>query len=179
MHSVACFSSAEITETCIHLINQDHDTLNFQFIHVYNNHQIIVQICNQLEKLQIEHKLVLVNYPLLTQLSVGLLYILEHSFEKITIEICANKGYRIILETYRPDERVLNHLRTIFDASYDALNENMVIWSIIPMTILYGKIYTYIYIIEIILHKYIFSLVFTYIKYLKIDIFDEQGNISY
>lgn len=150
---------------CICPIDQHCDILSFQFIHVYNSHQIIVEVCNRLEKLQIEQTLVLINYPLLTQLSVGLLYILGNSFDKIAIEIYADKGYRIILETYRPDEKILNHLRTVLAASYNTRNENMAIWSIMPMTILYGKIHRYIYKMEtFILQKYIFIKIYVHIS---------------
>lgn len=142
MHFAACFPSTKITETRIQLLNQHYDSLSFQLIHIYDSQQIIVKICDQLERLSIGQTLVLTDYPMLTQFSVGLLYILGNSFEEMMMEI-HDKGYHIILKTYRSN-KVLNYLHMIRDALYNALDENMSIWSIVPITILYGKVHRYI-----------------------------------
>lgn len=102
---------------------------------------MIAEIYDRLEKLRIGQTLVLVGYSLLTQLNIGLLHLLSGFFDKITVDICDNEGYRIKLETYKRNDKAFNDLREIFTASQNARKDNMIIWSIIPITILYGKIY--------------------------------------
>lgn len=101
---------------------------------------MIAEFYDRLEKFQTGQTLVLVGYSLLTQLNIGLLHLLSGFFDKINVEICDNEGYRIKLETYRRNDKVLNDLREILTASHNARKDNMTIWSIIPVTILYGKI---------------------------------------
>lgn len=117
------------------------EMLSFQFIRDHDGHGTIAAVCDRLEKLQTGQTLVLFGYSLLTQLNVGLLHLLSSSFERITAETCDNEGYRLKLEIYRRNEKVLNDLHEILAASHRARKENMAIWSIIPILILYGKIY--------------------------------------
>lgn len=166
MRSSVCFPPAEIAGELVQQIDPSHEILSFQFVQDYDSHRTIAQIYDRLEELQPEQTLVLVGYSLLTQLNIGLLYLLGNSFNKITIEIHDNEGYRLKLETYRRNEKVLNYLREILTASHSACKENMSIWSIIPMMVLYGKIHGRINDVDFIhfdsiLHKYIIVRFYT------------------
>lgn len=135
LYHALCFPSAETIEE--QRIDPTHEMLCFQFVRDYDSHRTIADIYNRLEKLQIGQTLVLIGYSLLTQLNVGLLYLLGGLFDKITVEICYNEGYRIKLEKYKHDDKILSNLHEIFMASTNILQENMTIWSIIPITFLY------------------------------------------
>ncbi|XP_071559620.1 cap-specific mRNA (nucleoside-2'-O-)-methyltransferase 2-like isoform X1 [Temnothorax nylanderi] len=137
MRTTVCFPPAEITREFAQQIDRNHEILSFQFVQDYDSHRTIAEIYDRLEKLQSEQTLILVGYPLLTQLNIGLLYLLGNTFNKIIVEVHDNEGYRLKLETYRRNEKVLNCLREILTASYNARQENKAIWSIIPMKVLY------------------------------------------
>lgn len=141
MRTTICFPPAKVTSELAQQIDPSHEILNFQFVQDYDSHRTITKIYDRLEKLQSEQTLIFVGYSLLTQLNIGLLYLLGNLFSKIIVEIHDNEGYRLKLETYRRNEKVLNCLREILTASYNARQENMAIWSIIPMAVLYGKIH--------------------------------------
>jgi len=136
------FPPAEITRELAQQIDPSYKILSFQFVQDYDSHRTIVEIYDQLKKLKSEQTLIFIGYSLLTQLNVDILRLLRNSFNKIIVEIHNNEGYRLKLETYRRNEKVLYYLREILDASYDAHEKNMAIWSIIPMTVSYGKIHT-------------------------------------
>lgn len=141
MHLIAIFPPPiEIVEKLPQQFSPNDEILNCQFARVYDSHQTIVEIYDRLKTLQTKQTLILIGYPLLSQLNVGLLYILGNSFNKTTINIHDNGNCYIKLETYQQNENVLNHFHKILAASYDARKENMAIWSVIPMTVLYGKI---------------------------------------
>jgi len=144
MHITVCFPPAEITTEFVSQIDPSYEILSFQFIQNYDSHRIIAEIYDRLEKLESEKTLVLIGYSLLTQLNIGLLYLLGNSFNKIIVEIHDNEGYRLKLENYRRNEKVLKYLDEILIASHNACKQNMAVWSIIPITVLYGKIYEYI-----------------------------------
>ncbi|XP_072747388.1 cap-specific mRNA (nucleoside-2'-O-)-methyltransferase 2 isoform X1 [Anoplolepis gracilipes] len=131
------FPSAELTREQTQRIDPALETLSFQFVHDYDSHRTIAEIYDRLKKFQTGQTLVLVGYSLLTQLNIGLLHLLSGFFEKITIEINDNEGYRIKLETYKHNDKVLNNLREILTTSHNARKDNMTIWSIIPTMILY------------------------------------------
>ncbi|XP_025995352.1 cap-specific mRNA (nucleoside-2'-O-)-methyltransferase 2 isoform X2 [Solenopsis invicta] len=137
MHSTVCFPPAEFTKELAQQIDPSHEVLSFQFVQDYDSHQTIIKIYDRLEKLQSDQTLVLVGYSLLTQLNIGLLYLLGNFFENIIVEIHDNEGYRLKLQAYRRNEKVLNYFREILTASHNACKENMAIWSIIPVTVLY------------------------------------------
>lgn len=143
-HVTVCFPPAEIMEKLEQQNNSDCQTLSFKFIDICDSHQIISNISNQLEKLQIGQTLILIGYCLLTQLNVNLLYILGNSFDNIIVEIHDNESYHIKLENYRHDKKVLNYLHEILKASCNTNRDNTRIWSVIPITVLYGKICKYI-----------------------------------
>lgn len=141
MRTTVCFPPAEITEE---LTDPNHEILSFQFAQDYDGHRTIAEIYDRLKKLQSEQTLIFVGYSLLTQLNIDLLCLLGNFFNKIIVEVHDNEGYRLRLETYRRNEKVLNCLHEILTASYNARQENMTIWSIIPITVLYkihGKIH--------------------------------------
>lgn len=133
------FPSAEVTRELAQQIDSNHEILSFQFVH-YDSHQTIAKIYNRLKNLQPKQTLIFVGYSLLTQLNVGLLFLLGNFFDKIIVEVHHNEDYLLKLETYRCNEKVLNYLHKILTVSYNAHQENMAIWSIIPISILYGKI---------------------------------------
>lgn len=135
LYHALCFPSAEMIEE--QRIDPTHEMLCFQFVRNYDSHQTIADIYTRLKKLQIGQTLVFIGYSLLTQLNVGLLYLLGDLFDKITVEICDNEGYRIKLEKYRHDDKILSNLHEILTASTNILQENMTIWSIIPIAFLY------------------------------------------
>lgn len=144
MRTTVCFPPAKIMKEFVQQNDPSYEILSFQFVQDYDSHRTIAQIYDRLEKLQSERTLVLVGYSLLTQLNIGLLHLLGNFFNKIIVEVHDNEGYRLKLETYRRNEKALNYLREILTASHNARKENMSIWSIIPMTVLYGKIYGHI-----------------------------------
>ncbi|RLU27367.1 hypothetical protein DMN91_001169 [Ooceraea biroi] len=137
--STVCFPPAEaITQLSTEQQNDpNYEILSFEFVHNYDSHRTITQVSDRLDKLQTGQTLILLGYSLLTQLNVGLLYLLSSSFEKIIIETCDNEGYRVKLETYRRNEKIINNLQEILAASHNARKENMAVWSIVPMMILY------------------------------------------
>ncbi|XP_036149848.1 cap-specific mRNA (nucleoside-2'-O-)-methyltransferase 2 isoform X1 [Monomorium pharaonis] len=137
MHSTVYFPSAKFTRALARQIDSNHEILSFQFVQNYDSHQTITKIYDRLKKLQPKQTLILVGYSLLTQLNIGLLFLLGNFFNKIIIEIHNTEGYYLKLESYRYNERVLNYLGEILAASHNARKENMAIWSILPMTILY------------------------------------------
>ncbi|KAL6426973.1 hypothetical protein ACFW04_009284 [Cataglyphis niger] len=138
--SSVCFPTTEIIREQTQRIDPTHEILSFQFVRDYDSHQIIAEIYDRLEKFRTGQTLILVGYSLLTQLNIGLLHLLGGFFDKITVEIYDNEGYRIKLESYRHNDKILNDLREILTASNNARKDNMTVWSIIPITILYGKI---------------------------------------
>ncbi|XP_070511135.1 cap-specific mRNA (nucleoside-2'-O-)-methyltransferase 2-like isoform X1 [Cardiocondyla obscurior] len=159
MRTTISFPSAEITKELAQPIDLSYEILNFQFVQNYDSHQTITEIYYRLEKLQPEQTLIFIGYSLLTQLNVDLLYFLGNFFNKIIAEVHDNEGYRLKLETYRRDEKALNYLREIMNASYDAHKKNMALWSIIPITILYDPKHLWdlliLYVRQIILRNYI------------------------
>lgn len=146
MELIDRFPCTKITEKHVQLINPNCEILSFQFARTYNSHRTIVEICNQLKKLRTEQTLILIDYPLLTHLTIGLLYILGNAFNKTTVNVHDNGGYHVKLETYRHNEKVLNQFNEISAASYNARKKNMAVWSVIPLALLCGKIYNYRYI---------------------------------
>ncbi|XP_011647004.1 cap-specific mRNA (nucleoside-2'-O-)-methyltransferase 2 isoform X1 [Pogonomyrmex barbatus] len=136
-YKIIRFPLTEITREFTQQIDPSHEILSFQFVQDYDSHQTITKIYDRLKKLQSEQTLILIGYSLLTQLNVGLLFLLGNFFNKIIVEVHDNEGYRIKLETYQRNEKLLNYLREILIASHNARNENMAIWSIIPITVLY------------------------------------------
>ncbi|XP_011883276.1 PREDICTED: cap-specific mRNA (nucleoside-2'-O-)-methyltransferase 2 [Vollenhovia emeryi] len=134
MHTTVCFPPAEVTSE---QIDPSHEIINFQFVQNYDSHRTIAEIYDRLEKLQSEQTLIFVGYSLLTQLNIGLLYLLGNFFKKIIVEVHDKEGYRLKLESYRRNEKVLNHFREILTASCNARQKNMAVWSIIPVTVLY------------------------------------------
>lgn len=144
MCTTVCFPPAEITGELAQQIDPNYEILNFQFVQDYDGHRTIAEIYNRLKKLQSEQTLIFVGYSLLTQLNIGLLYLLGNFFDKIIVEVHDIEGYRLRLETYRHNEKVLNYLHKILTESNNARQENMAIWSIIPIRVLYGKIHVYI-----------------------------------
>ncbi|XP_018361381.1 PREDICTED: cap-specific mRNA (nucleoside-2'-O-)-methyltransferase 2 [Trachymyrmex cornetzi] len=137
MHTTVSFPPAEITTEFVQQIDPSYEILSFQFVQNYDSHWIITEIYDRLEKLESEKTLVLIGYSLLTQLNIGLLYLLGNSFNKIIVEIHDNEGYRLKLENYRRNEKVLEYLDEILVASHNAYKQNMAVWSIIPITVLY------------------------------------------
>lgn len=135
------FPSAEVAKELAQQIDSNHEILSFQFAQDDNSHQTIFKIYDQLKKLQSKQTLIFIGYSLLTQLNVGLLFLLGNFFDKIIVKVNHNEGYCIILETYRCNEEILNYLHTILIASQNALQKNMTVWSIVPIKILYGKIH--------------------------------------
>ncbi|XP_011688619.1 PREDICTED: cap-specific mRNA (nucleoside-2'-O-)-methyltransferase 2 isoform X2 [Wasmannia auropunctata] len=128
---------SEITRDLAQQIDPSHEILSFQFVQDHDGHRTIAEIYERLEKLESGRTLVFIGYSLLTQLNIGLLYLLGKSFNKITVEVNDEEGYRLKLETYRRNERVLNYLHEILVVSHNAREDNMAVWSIIPMTVLY------------------------------------------
>lgn len=141
MRTTVCFPPAEITRELAQQIDPSHEILIFQFVQDYDSHRTIAEIYARLEKLQCGQTLIFVGYSLLTQLNISLLYLLGNFFNKIIVEIHDNEGYRFKLESYRQNEKVLNYLYEILTASCNVRQENLTIWSIIPITVLYGKIH--------------------------------------
>jgi len=137
-HLAACFSPAEITTEVARQMSARHEILNLEFN--CNSHRMIIEITNRLENLKIGQTLILIGYSLLTQFNVALLCLLENTFDTITIEIQNFRGYYIELKAYQHNEKVLNHLHEVLVASHQAHEKNMAIWSIMPITNLYGKI---------------------------------------
>lgn len=137
MSATVCFPPAEITRDLAQQIDPSHEILSFQFVQDHDGHRTIAEIYERLEKLESGRTLVFIGYSLLTQLNIGLLYLLGKSFNKITVEVNDEEGYRLKLETYRRNERVLNYLHEILVVSHNAREDNMAVWSIIPMTVLY------------------------------------------
>ncbi|XP_020279449.1 cap-specific mRNA (nucleoside-2'-O-)-methyltransferase 2 isoform X3 [Pseudomyrmex gracilis] len=125
-----CFPSANLTREQQEDPNQE--ILNFQFVPVFDNHKTIIEICDRFKKLRTGQALTLVGYSLLTQLNVGLLYLLGNCFDKVVVTICDNEGYHIRLETYQPNEKVSNILHEILAISNSEQNKHKAVWSIIP-----------------------------------------------
>ncbi|XP_029155905.1 LOW QUALITY PROTEIN: cap-specific mRNA (nucleoside-2'-O-)-methyltransferase 2 [Nylanderia fulva] len=128
------FSSAEMIQE--QRIDPTYEILSFQFFRDYDSHRTIAEIYDRLEQLQIGQTLVLIGYSLLTQLNVGLLYLVGDLFDNIIVEVHDNEGYRIKLEKYRRNDKILNNLLEILRASNNMRDQNM-IWSVIPITFLY------------------------------------------
>lgn len=138
VHLADCFSPAEITTEVARQMSARHEILNLKFS--CDSHQMIIEICSRLEKMKIGQTLVLIGYSLLTQFNVALLCLLENTFAKTTIEIQDYRGYYIELKTFQHNEKVLHYLSEIILTSLQAFEKNMAIWSIMPVTNLYGKI---------------------------------------
>jgi len=166
MHSSICFPSAEvIRQFTKQQTDLNHEILYFQFVYNYDSHRTIAEICDRLGKLQTGQTLILFGYSLLTQLNIGLLYLLSSFFEKVIIETYDNIGYCIKLKIYRHNENIMNKLHEILTISYNARKKNMAVWSILPITILYGKIC-----MNITIHQFYISLKYIYI-YIYIYLF--------
>jgi len=164
MHSNICFPSAEvIRQFTKQQTDLNHEILCFQFVYNYDSHRTISEVCDRLGKLQIGQTLILFGYSLLTQLNIGLLHLLSSFFEKVIIETCDNMGYCIKLEAYQHNENIMNKLHEILATSYNARKKNMAIWSILPITILYGKIHMNIKIYQFYINFNIYIYIYLFI----------------
>ncbi|XP_017764342.1 PREDICTED: cap-specific mRNA (nucleoside-2'-O-)-methyltransferase 2 [Eufriesea mexicana] len=119
------------------LCKPKHEILIFRYTDIYDSHKIITEIYNILQHLDIGTTLVLIGYPLLTHLSIELLYLISCAFNSLEVEVCNYVGLKIKLYHYNYNHKVLYFLNEIKAASSEAYKQEKAILEIISPSILY------------------------------------------
>nr|XP_012146553.1 PREDICTED: cap-specific mRNA (nucleoside-2'-O-)-methyltransferase 2 isoform X1 [Megachile rotundata]XP_012146555.1 PREDICTED: cap-specific mRNA (nucleoside-2'-O-)-methyltransferase 2 isoform X1 [Megachile rotundata] len=114
-----------------------HKVLVFPSTNEYDSHKIITKICDTIQCLNSGETLILIGYPLLTYLSVGLLYILSCTFSVLKVTASNDLGLKITLENYNSNLKALEFLHEIKAASVNIEKQGKAVLEIIPVSVLY------------------------------------------
>lgn len=120
--------------------NQSVKTLYFCYTETCNNNHTIARIKQTLLNFVKGEDLILFGYLLLSQLNVGLIYLLSCTFEKVEFTINDKIGCYISLKNFIGKESILNKLEIVYKTAENAASKNFTILSVIAVTDLYGKI---------------------------------------
>ncbi|XP_057328237.1 cap-specific mRNA (nucleoside-2'-O-)-methyltransferase 2 isoform X1 [Microplitis mediator] len=116
--------------------------LSFQYDLEFHNYNTAKKVYDMIIRLKEHETLVLIGYSLLTQFNVGILYLLSHTFEHVTMELISDLGCIIRLENYCVKNQTINKLKDILQAFNIAENNGQDIISVVPITTLcVNKIY--------------------------------------
>ena len=130
--------SRECVEEFSKNIPADRKILHFGFTKV-NSHELINMVAEAMGKLEKDQSLILLGYSLLSQLSVGVLYLLAHTFETLEILVSETLGCIVTLNNNMKVENVAESLRNIFEASTQAIGRGEAVLSIVSISTLCGK----------------------------------------
>lgn len=107
---------------------------------VENN--LITRIFEIAEKIETNGTIVLLGYCLLTQLNVGILYLLAHAFETLEMSVTKDLGLIVTLKNAKNLEtrtRIIEIFKEISTISENARNKDKLVISIFPIIKLCGK----------------------------------------
>lgn len=113
----------------------------FQFINDWDGHKIIKFIYSKITKLKVGENFLLSEFSLLTQLNVGLLYLLGNTFQYVKLKIDQRYGYVVSLENFTADQKIINFFKEIIIASEKSHENSSIVLTILPMELLYSKCY--------------------------------------
>lgn len=114
-----------------------HKILVFSSTNKYDSHEIITKIYDAVQCLNSGETLTLIGYSLLTYLNVGLLYILNCTFNLLKVIASNDVGLVITLENYNSNFMALEFLQEIKTASFNIQKQGRAVLEIIPVSILY------------------------------------------
>ncbi|XP_063983407.1 cap-specific mRNA (nucleoside-2'-O-)-methyltransferase 2 [Diachasmimorpha longicaudata] len=95
---------------------------------------LIRKVNEIVESIEEGQTIILLEYSLLTQLNLGILYLLGHAFEKLVIQLRQDLGSVVTLNNARKPDKVREAFREIIEAFETAKANNKVIVSIFPIT---------------------------------------------
>ncbi|XP_011299350.1 cap-specific mRNA (nucleoside-2'-O-)-methyltransferase 2 [Fopius arisanus] len=95
---------------------------------------LIEKIYEILESIEENDSIVLLGYCLLSQLNVGILYLLGHAFKTLEIEAENDLGVVVTLENFRNRKKMIDNFREIIEAANNARESNKIVISIFPIS---------------------------------------------
>lgn len=113
--------------------------LNFEQSFNENNSKMLSEMNKELINIQKGDSLVLIGYSLLTQLNVGVLYILSHMFQSLGLILNEQLGCMIILKYNLRTESILECFKKVHAATIEAEAVGESVLSILPITKLCGE----------------------------------------
>ncbi|CAK9815631.1 Cap-specific mRNA (nucleoside-2'-O-)-methyltransferase 2 [Anthophora plagiata] len=128
-------SIQELEAKILHKSN--HKIVVFKYTDTYDNHKMITEIYDALQKLNNGTTLTLIGYSLFTHCSIGLLYIISCAFNSLKVTVHNDLGLKITLHHYNYNLKVLNFLNEINVASSEAQRQGNAILEIISPLSLY------------------------------------------
>lgn len=125
---------------------ENDETNNYKYLsfkesfHV-NNNKTLNKINKKLKSISKGDSLVLIGYSLLTQLNVGVLYLLAHTFQSLGIIMNEKFGCIIILKYNLLIHSILECFKEVHKAIIKAEAVGETVLSVLPITKLCGKKY--------------------------------------
>lgn len=131
--------SLENVKVFVHEKGDADKVLNFEYTSLSDSHKLITEVYDALAGLEKNSNIIFVGYSLLSQLSIGLLYILAHTFDSLELRASDTMGCVITLKGNTADEKVSKYMREITNASSEAKRKGEAVLSVVPISTLCGK----------------------------------------
>ncbi|XP_014233319.1 cap-specific mRNA (nucleoside-2'-O-)-methyltransferase 2 isoform X1 [Trichogramma pretiosum] len=126
-------------------LDKQYKLVYFEFTKMYANNDVMSKLINIFCTLNVGDNLAFFGFLLLTQLNVGILFLLSDTFEDVEFGVNEQIGFYILFKNLTKNDYVLKNIQDIKEKLQVMDIKNKTVLSIVPITQIYdSEIYEYI-----------------------------------